>query len=158
MKYVPSAARKVFMILLVVVMLTVTLGAGVASAASTTLIPQSSPSSDMGMPALCNYTVRAGDTLYSIALRYGTTVWYLASVNHIANVNYIRTGQHLLVPCGGTPPRPLGCYYRVKAGDSLSRIAAWYGTTVWYLASVNHIANPNRIYAGQWLKVPCLPW
>jgi LysM repeat protein len=156
MKNARSTTRKLFYVLLVVVMLTVTLGTGIASAANTTSDPTGTPAMDGVHPALCNYTVRRGDTLYGIARRYGTNVWYLASVNHIVNVNLIRTGQHLYVPCGVTPdPQPPCCFYRVRAGDNLSRIAARYGVSVSWLASVNHIANPSRIYAGQWLRVPC---
>jgi LysM repeat protein len=162
MKNVPSTARKVFFILLTVVMLIVTLGTGIASAASTTAAPSGSPASERA--SLCNYYVRAGDTLYGIALRYGTTVNYLASVNHIANPRLIRTGQHLLVPCSSCCPKPpppppcdTGCWYRVKPGDTLSGIAAHWGVSSGYLASLNHIANPNKIYSGTWLRVPCWP-
>lgn len=155
MKHSQSAARKVLSILLVVVLLTVTLGSGVASAATIASEPKEAPTLN-GWWGLCNYTVRPGDTLYSIARRYGTTVWYLASVNGISNPNYIRSGRHLYVPCvAPAPPPPAGCYYRVRYGDTLLRIALRYGTSVWYLASINHIVNVNRIYAGTWLRVPC---
>lgn len=153
MTYHCSAIRKVSMILLVAALLIVSLGTGMASAATTTPQPVQTPSSDM----LCNYTVRAGDTLYAIARRFGTTIWYLASVNHLANPNYIRSGRHLYVPCWGTP-KPIvlpGCWYRVQPGDNLSRIALRYGVSVAWLASVNGIPNPNKIYAGSWLRVPC---
>jgi LysM repeat protein len=48
-----------------------------------------------------------------------------------------------------------GCsqFYTVRSGDTLARIAARYGTTVWKLANLNGIANPNVIYAGQVLCV-----
>lgn len=159
MKTARSAMRKMLVVSLVVVMLVVTLGSGVASASNITADPKGSPSSDIGMWALCNYTVARGNTLYGIARRYGTSVWYLASINHIANINFIRAGMHLLVPCGGPPPPPPpGCTYRVRSGDTLFRIAGWYGTTAAYLAAVNHIANPNLIRAGYWLRVPCMHW
>ncbi len=44
------------------------------------------------------YTVQRGDTLFSIARRYGWSVWELARVNHLYNVNYIYCGQVLLIP------------------------------------------------------------
>ncbi len=44
------------------------------------------------------YTVRAGDTLYSIARRYGVTVQRIASANRITNPNLIRVGQVLIIP------------------------------------------------------------
>jgi hypothetical protein len=47
------------------------------------------------------------------------------------------------------------CWYRVRWGDNLTRIAWQHCTTVWYLQKINNICNPNRIYAGTWIKVPC---
>lgn len=54
-------------------------------------------------------------------------------------------------------PQPVRCdeTYRVKRGDSLSKIAQWYGVSVHELAKANGIKNPNRIYAGQILCIPC---
>jgi LysM repeat protein len=165
MKHVPTTVRKVILVLLTVVLLIVTLGTGIASAADTTAIPRGAPASERA--SLCNYYVKAGDTLSGLAVRYGTTVSYLASVNHIVNPRLIRIGQHLLVPCSSccyTPPPPprnppceSNCWYRVKPGDTLSGIAAHWGVSSGYLASLNHIANPNKIYSGTWLRVPCWP-
>ena len=45
--------------------------------------------------------------------------------------------------------------YRVKRGDSLSAIAHKYGVSVHQLANANGIKNPNRIYAGQVICIPC---
>lgn len=44
-------------------------------------------------------------------------------------------------------------YYTVKAGDTLSEIASKYGTTYQAIAKLNGISNPNKIYAGQKLKI-----
>ncbi|MFF0630395.1 GH25 family lysozyme [Streptomyces sp. NPDC004296] len=51
------------------------------------------------------------------------------------------------------PSPPPAATYTVRAGDTLSAIAARYGTTVAKLAAANHLANPNRIYAGQAIKI-----
>jgi LysM repeat protein len=53
------------------------------------------------------------------------------------------------------PPPPGSCTYRVRAGDTLANIAWRYHTSTSQMAAMNHIANPNRIYAGQVLRVPC---
>lgn len=68
-----------------------------------------------------------------------------------------------LRPCrtvGGvvpTPPPPAVCTYVVQRGDTLSAIARRFRTTVADLARANRIANPNRIFRGQVLIVPCDP-
>ena len=154
MRLARSTLRKPVLVLLLVAVLLVS-AVPVASASSTRGDVDRGPTV-AGHLALCNYTVRPGDTLSAIARRYGTSVWYLASVNHLANPNYIRVGQHLFVPCWGPPPPPPpGCTYLVKPGDTLSRIAWRYHTTVGYLVAINHIVNPSRIYAWTWLRVPC---
>lgn len=100
------------------------------------------------------YTVVPGDTLYSIAGRFGTSVDALVAANGIANPNLIFPGQVLTVPGGTQPPPSGGGTYTVVAGDTLYSIAARNGTTVDALVSANNIANPNLIYPGQVLRIP----
>ena len=50
------------------------------------------------LAAVSGYTVKAGDTLYSIAVKYNTTIAALASANNISNVNNISVGQVLVIP------------------------------------------------------------
>ena len=97
------------------------------------------------------YTVKSGDTLSSIASKYGTTYQELARINGISNPNKIYPGQVLKI--GGGSSIPSTEYYIVKSGDTLSAIAKKYGTTVNQLASWNNIANVNKIYIGQKLRV-----
>lgn len=104
-------------------------------------------------PACYNYyTVRRGDTMTGIAAWLGVNAWPLAQANGIANWNAIYTGQRLCIPNVYVPPATSG-YYTVRAGDTLSSIAARYGVGMHYLASLNGIANPNYIYVGQVLRV-----
>jgi LysM repeat protein len=104
------------------------------------------------------YTVQRGDTLYSIARRYGTTVEAIAAANGIANPSRIRVGQTLTIPGGTGAPAPVpsggGTTYVVQRGDNLFRIALRYGVSYVYLAQYNGIADPSRIYVGQVLKIP----
>ena len=102
-------------------------------------------------PATQTYTVKSGDTLSSIASKYGTTYQELARINSISNPNKIYPGQVLKI--GGGSSIPSTEYYIVKSGDTLSAIAKKYGTTVNQLASWNNIANVNKIYVGQKLRV-----
>jgi LysM repeat protein len=51
-------------------------------------------------PATCrlHHTVALGETLYSISVRYGVSMWAIAEANHILNLNYIRAGHVLCIP------------------------------------------------------------
>ena len=61
-----------------------------------------------------------------------------------------------LVQCGSGGGGSTGCcIYVVKRGDNLSVIARKNGTTVAVLTRMNGIKNPNKIYVGQKLQVPC---
>ena len=101
-------------------------------------------------PATNTYTVRSGDTLSSIAAKFGTSYQTLASLNGISNPNLIYVGQVLRVNGSANAG---SVYYTVRAGDNLSSIASRYGTSYQSIASLNGLANPNLIYAGQTLKI-----
>jgi len=96
------------------------------------------------------YTVARGDRLFRIALRFGTTVPALTALNGLADPNRIWVGQTLCLRAG----TPASQTYVVKRGDTLSAIGRHFGWSVSFLASVNHLANLNRIYVGQKLLVP----
>jgi len=103
------------------------------------------------------YVVKWGDTLFSIARRFGVTVWQLASYNRIYNPNLIYVGQVLIIPGTGQPhpvPPPGGGGYTVRRGDTLYSIARRFGYTVSQLVAYNHIRNPNLIYVGQLIQFP----
>ena len=96
------------------------------------------------------HIVQYGENLSTIAVQYGTTWQELARINTLSNPNIIYQGQSLNV-VGGQPVATSG-YCVVEYGDTLSGIAAKFGTTVERLVSANGIGNPNLIYAGQVLK------
>jgi putative chitinase len=100
------------------------------------------------------HVVQRGENLYRIGLRYGVSLWAIAQVNGIQNVNLIRTGQVLLIPVPAPAPVPQPRIYIVRPGDTLAGIAWSFGTTVWSLAQANGIRNPNLIYVGQRLYIP----
>ena len=97
------------------------------------------------------YTVKSGDTLSGIAVKFGTTYQNLAAINGIADPNKIYAGQVIKVT--GTASSGGAQYYTIKSGDTLSGIASRYGTTYQNLAAMNGIADPNKIYAGQTIRV-----
>ncbi|MGZ9226628.1 MAG: LysM peptidoglycan-binding domain-containing protein, partial [Anaerolineales bacterium] len=100
------------------------------------------------------YIVMRGDTLKSLAARFGTSVDTLLSLNKsITNVNLIYEGQRLVVPSGQAvpvpPPTTGGQTYYAQKGDTLRKIAAKFNTTVDAILRVNpKITNPNLIYVG----------
>ena len=115
------------------------------------------------------YVVRAGDTLSAIAARAGTTVGELASPNGIRRRNFVFAGMKLALPGGasrsGSGTTELvstttggegtgGGTYVVRAGDTLSAIAARAGTTVAELAALNGITRRNVLLAGTKLTLP----
>lgn len=108
-------------------------------------VPAPQPVQHVGHPATGTYVVQPGDTLSEIASRYGTTYQNLVAINGIGDPNRINVGQVLKVTGQPTSENT----YFVQAGDTLSGIAAKFGTTVSNLVSRNGIANPNVIYPGQ---------
>jgi putative chitinase len=107
------------------------------------------------------YTVQSGDTLSGIAQRHGVSLNDLLSANpQISNPNNIQVGQQINLPggAGGTPggENPgTGGTYTVRAGDTLSGIAARHGVSLNDLLSANpQISNPNNIQVGQQINLP----
>ena len=108
------------------------------------------------------YVVQPGDTLSAIASRFHTTVYTLAQLNGIVNVNQIRWGQVLRLPTDGSPggsspsptPTPTRQTYVVQPGDSLYRVSLLYGVSIARLVEANNLINPNFIYTGQILVIP----
>ena len=121
------------------------------------------------------YTVVAGDTLLTIAQRFGTTPEAIAQLNSLADPNALTLGQKLQVPgtgaqtsggATGTGGQSTGAAttggaaaggatsYTVQSGDTLGAIARRFGTTVAELVRVNNITNPDALIVGQKLTVP----
>jgi cell wall-associated NlpC family hydrolase len=120
--------------------------------------------------ALEVYQVRQGDTLWSLAQRFGTTPERLAALNEITTESILSIGQRLKVPASGSdaqrgaapglaaPRRAPGlATYRVRAGDTLYAIARRHGTKPEHLAVLNGIALNDTLRIGQSLKVPGAP-
>jgi len=110
------------------------------------------------------YVVSRGDTLKSLAIRFGTSMQAIANLNNIYNYNLIYEGQRLSVPTsGGAPssgpisqPNPgSGGTYVIQWGDTMRKIADRLGISLGDLLALNpQITNPNWIYIGQVINVP----
>jgi LysM repeat protein len=103
------------------------------------------------------HVVQRGETLYSIARRYGVSVSAICAANGIANSRLIYAGQQLVIPGTGGPSAPApssGGTHVVQPGENLYRIALRYGTTIMALANANGISEPTQIRVGQTLIIP----
>ena len=96
------------------------------------------------------YVVKKGDTLYSIANKYNTTVDNLKKINNLEN-NDLSIGQILLLKTDTTEPNTNT--YIVKVGDTLYSIAREFNTTPDALRDLNTL-NTNILSIGQQLLIP----
>ena len=105
-----------------------------------------------GVPAAFDsYIIQSGDSLYSIAQRFNTTVETLLDANSISGDGPIIAGHALLVPAAEKAQVEL---YEVQAGDSLISISRRFNTTVGRLQDLNELGDSSEIVAGQIIAVP----
>ena len=99
------------------------------------------------------YTVKIGDSLWSIAKRYGLTVDKLKQLNNLNN-NTIYIGQKLKIS-DYIEPNNIEDYivYIVKRGDTLYSIAKAYNIELNELKKYNNLDN-NILSINQELKIP----
>jgi len=104
------------------------------------------------------YVVQAGDNLYRIAVRFGTTVDAIVFANNLSDADSIYVGQQLTLPgVANVPvptPVPSGGTYVVRRGDTLSAIAVRNGVSLWAILQANGFSSAHWIYAGQRLIIP----
>jgi surface antigen len=112
------------------------------------------------------YTVKGGDSLWSIAQSYQTTVANLVAINRIENPDLILVGQQIETAATNTPaptptpkpevPAPVtnpAIRYTVKAGDTLWAISNEQGVSIADIIKYSNIENANLIYVGQELTL-----
>lgn len=126
----------------------------------TTQVPAVLPTVVVTIPnETWSYIVQSGDTMTSIAQRFGADVAVLVALNGITDAAQIQIGQTLKIPgqkpanisspSGGSAGRHV-----VQRGETLSQIARRYNTTVAELQRLNNLANPSLIVAGQAIQLP----
>jgi murein DD-endopeptidase MepM/ murein hydrolase activator NlpD len=98
------------------------------------------------------HVVQRGETLFSIAMQYGTSVDDLVGLNGLTDPTRILVGQRLLVPSADTSAS-LPQNHTVQAGETLLSIAQAYGLEMQSLIEINGLANPDQIYVGQVLSI-----
>ncbi|MCL2434464.1 MAG: LysM peptidoglycan-binding domain-containing protein, partial [Clostridia bacterium] len=122
---------------------------------SSAVPPTATPATAVPTENITTITVQKGDTLTKLAQTYGTTVSSIVSLNGIQNPDLIYVGEQLKVysiaqPAAKPSTAPT---YTIVAGDTLSGIAKRFNVTVNHLVYINHIVNPDLIYAGKMLVV-----
>ncbi|MFC0819918.1 LysM peptidoglycan-binding domain-containing protein, partial [Moraxella marmotae] len=149
---------------------TLKLPSGATAASTTTAAPKNQvQTAAKPTPKPESYTVRAGDSLTSVAAANGLTVAQLASYNNLANDAHILTGQKLWLIAGkvkpqtqtSTPTRQNNsnnntstATHKVQAGESLTAIARKYNISLQALASENNLSVTDGVLIGQTLKLP----
>lgn len=102
------------------------------------------------------YAVRAGDTFFSIARRFGITVSALQAANPGVDPNQLQIGQQICVPAAapGPGPCPGGFLYTIRAGDTFFALASRFNVTLQALLSANPGVDPNSLRVGQQICIP----
>jgi LysM repeat protein len=121
---------------------------------------ESAPPADV-TPAT-TYAVAAGDSLWKIAKKHGTTVAELEKANKLTSSSRLSVGQKLIIPgkapagaatVPGGANTGMGAAYTVKPGDTLAGIARHVGTTTAELKRVNGLKS-DYVRVGQELTLP----
>jgi membrane-bound lytic murein transglycosylase D len=125
---------------------------------------------------MASHKVRKGETLSTIAKKYGTSVAAIIEVNGLSKKQRIYSGQLLTIPVPGVSyasnpepkksfpkdaikkqlqenPEPRPNRYLVKHGDTLWEIAAAHGVSISDIRRLNNLQS-SALYAGRWLKIP----
>jgi LysM repeat protein len=101
------------------------------------------------------YTIRPGDSLYSLAPRFNTTVNAILAANPGINPTSLQLGQQICIPVTPVPTTcPGGFFHTVVIGDTFYSIAKGAGIAVAALQAANPGIDPNRLQIGQQICVP----
>jgi len=112
------------------------------------------------------HRIRRGETISSIAARYGVSQYAIKESNNLGRSSRIYAGKTLIVPvpldreyqrASSRRNREYaaeGSVYAVKSGDTMWDIARAFGTSVDALRRINYIERGSRIYVGQKLRIP----
>lgn len=102
------------------------------------------------------YTIRAGDTLYALARRFGITVDAIIAANPGIDPVNLSIGQQICIPMGLLPGLcPSGTtLYIIQAGDTLYRLAQRFNVSVEAIISVNPGIDPQFLQIGQRICIP----
>jgi LysM repeat protein len=104
------------------------------------------------------YEIKAGDTFYALARRYGISVEAIMAANPGVDPRRLQIGQLICIPAAVPPTPPVFCPggtpYVIQRGDTLYRLAQRYGTTVDALLRANPGIDPMNLQIGQLICIP----
>ncbi|PRX29472.1 LysM domain-containing protein [Orenia metallireducens] len=101
------------------------------------------------------YQIRKGDTLYSLAQRFNTTVAAIISANPKIDSDNLQVGDKIFIPLQRDYPScPEGNYYTIKAGDSFYTIADRFNIAVVDLQEANPYVEANNLKVGEVICIP----
>ncbi|MBK4347744.1 muramidase family protein [Lacisediminihabitans changchengi] len=140
--------------------------AGASKTALTPSTEQTSVAAPSTAAAPTTYTVAAGDSVSSIAGRFGLATASVLALNGLGWKSVIFPGQVLRLSASGavpvvarpTPPAPsagaIGGRYTIQKGDTIGHIAARYGTSTQAILTANGLSLSSIIYPGQSIAIP----
>lgn len=97
-----------------------------------------------------NYTIRPGDTLYKISIKYGVSIDSIMKLNNIES-DLIYPGQVLKITANKVDKDNI--FYTVQPGDSLYLISRRYNASIIKIKAINNLSS-DMIYIGQILEIP----
>jgi len=130
-------------------------------------VAETPPTTPPPAAAASEYTILKGDTFSTIAPKFGVSVKALQAANPTVDASKLQIGRKIMIPApaaaavpsasstvgGGAAVGNNGGPYKVKSGDTLSKIATEHHTTVKAIQSANNLTD-SRIKVGQLLKLP----
>ncbi len=124
---------------------------GVAQAQTETEPATATPAPEGTPERPQTHVIQQGETLFSIATLYGTTVEALQLINNITDPGLIFAGQELIIP--GAVGESVYTTHAVQFGDTLADLALAYATTPEEIAGANRLVRADSLFAGQTLAV-----
>lgn len=131
-----------------------------ASRATSNPVVAATPAEVAVAAAPTTYKVVAGDTVSSIAGRYGIATASVLALNGLSWKSTIFAGQTLKLTNGAPvalaakPTAPTSSRYTIRSGDTMSKIATQFGVSVTTLLSANGLGKTSIIYPGQTIAIP----
>ena len=98
------------------------------------------------------HKIKSGESLWSIAVKYGSTITAICEMNNISRKKPIRVGKILKVPIGNYKAPPKKVYHTVRGGETLSGIAVRFRTSVKKIKKLNGLRS-DFIKKGQKLRI-----